>query len=279
MSLSTASRSEVTKQFSTTAWWVLGLVLVLYVGSTAAGLGFVFAASAAGKLTGANAPKLPADTIVPVLYSLAASIGYVFPLLIGTLMVTAEFRHKTLTPTFLATPRRGRVLFAKVLVGIVLGALYAAFAVIATVGPAAGILTGFGIGTQLGETNTWALLGRIVLAFIVWALIGIGVGTLVRNQVAAIVIVLAFTQFVEPIARVAASFVKGLSDVTRFLPAAASDTLVGQSIFSSALASPGGGQTTTGHPLEWWAGGLVLLGYAVVFLILGYVVSWRRDVS
>jgi ABC-type transport system involved in multi-copper enzyme maturation permease subunit len=279
MSLSTASRSEVTKQFSTSAWWVLALVLVVYVGSTAAGLGAVLAASAAGKLSGANAPRLPADTVVPVLYSLAASIGYVFPLLIGTLMVTAEFRHKTLTPTFLATPRRGRVLFAKVLVGILLGALYAVFAVISTVGPAAGVLTGFGIDTKLGETSTWALLGRIVLAFIVWALIGIGVGTLVRNQVAAIVIVLAFTQFVEPIARVAASFVKGLSDVTRFFPGAASDTLVGQSIYNSALASPGGTQAASGHPLEWWVGGLVLLGYAVVFLILGYVASWRRDVS
>jgi len=198
---------------------------------------------------------------------------------LGAVGAATEFRHGTAIPTFLATPRRGRVLFAKVVVGILLGALYAVFAVISTVGPAAGVLTGFGIDTKLGETNTWALLGRIVLAFIVWALIGIGVGTLVRNQVAAIVIVLAFTQFIEPIARVAASFVKGLSDVTRFFPGAASDTLVGQSIYNSALASPGGTQAASGHPLEWWVGGLVLLGYAVVFLIVGYLASWRRDVS
>lgn len=277
MSLVAASRSEVTKQFSTAMWWVLAIVLVVYVGMTATGLGVVFAASSAGKLTGTNAPKLPAEMIVPVLYALASSIGYVFPLLIGTLMVTTEFRHKTLTPTFLATPRRGRVLTAKVVVGIMLGVLYAVFALISTVGPAAGVLAGFGIDAQLGETSTWALLGRIVLAFVVWTLIGIGVGTLVRNQVAAIVIVLAFTQFIEPIARAASAFVSGMSDVTRFLPGAASDALVGSSVFTSF--SGGGSGAAAGHPLEWWAGGLVLLGYAVVFLVLGYLTSWRRDVS
>lgn len=276
MSLVAASRSEVTKQFSTAMWWVLAIVLVVYVGFTATGLGFVLAASAAGKLTGANGPQIPGDAAAPVLYSLAASIGYVFPLLIGTLMVTTEFRHKTLTPTFLATPRRGRVLTAKVVVGIILGVLYAAFAVISTVGPAAGLLAGFGIDAQLGKVDTWAMLGRIVIAFVLWVLVGIGVGTLVRNQVAAIVIVLAFTQFIEPIARVAATFVKGMSDATRFLPAAASDALVGQSIFTSAIA---GGSSASSDALQWWAGGLVLLGYAVVLLVLGYVTSWRRDVS
>ncbi len=276
MSLVAASRSEVTKQFSTAMWWVLAIVLVVYVGFTATGLGFVFAASAAGKLTGANGPQIPSASAAPVLYSLAASIGYVFPLLIGTLMVTSEFRHKTLTPTFLATPKRGRVLTAKVVVGIVLGVLYAAFALISTVGPSAGVLAGFGLDAQLGKSDTWALLGRIVIAFVLWVLVGIGVGTLVRNQVAAIVIVLAFTQFIEPIARVAASFVTGLSGATKYLPGAASDTLVGQSIFTSAVA---GGTASTGTPLEWWAGGLVLLAYAVVFLVLGYLLSWRRDVS
>lgn len=277
MSLVAASRSEVTKQFSTAAWWVLGIVLVVYVGTTATGLGVVFAASSAGRLSGTNAPRLPADAIVPVLYSLASSIGYVFPLLIGTLMVTAEFRHKTLTPTFLATPKRGRVLAAKVIVGVVLGALYSVFAVLSTVGPAAGVLAGFGIDAQLGKSDTWALLGRIVLAFVVWALIGLGVGTLVRNQVAAIVIVLAFTQFIEPIARAASAFLSGLSDVTRFLPGAASYALVGSSVFTTFSA--GSGAPTSSHPLEWWVGGLVLLGYAVVFLVLGYLTSWRRDVS
>lgn len=273
MSLVDAGRSELTKQVTTAMWWILAVVLVVYVGSTAAGLGFVFAASATGALPESGGAPIPEEGLATALYSLAVSIGYVFPLLIGTLMVTTEFRHQTLTPTFLATPRRAVVLGAKVAVGAVLGVVYAVIAIVATVGPAAGFLAGFGLDTDLTSSDTWALLVRIVIAFVLWVLVGIGVGALVRNQVAAVVIVLAFTQFVEPLARLAASFVEGLSNVTNFLPGAAGDALVGSSI----LAIAGAGAASA--PLEWWAGGLVLLGYAAVFLVIGYFTSWRRDVS
>ncbi|MBN9180401.1 ABC transporter permease [Microbacterium sp.] len=272
MSLAAATRSEFTKQFTTAMWWILAVVLVAYVGFTAAGLAFVLSATATGAITPNNGAQVPASGLATLLYSLAASVGYVFPLLIGTLMVTAEFRHQTLTPTFLATPRRGLVMAAKVVVGILIGALYSVLAIASSVGPAAAFLSGYGLDTEFTSSATWALLGRIVIAFVLWALIGVGVGALVRNQVAAIVIVLAFTQFIEPLARLAATFVKGLDKVTQFLPGAASDALVGSSIFSVAGQS-GGTQ------LHWWAGGLVLLAYAAVFVILGHVTSWRRDVS
>ena len=95
-----------------------------------------------------------------------------------------------------------------------------------------------------------------------------------RNQVVAIVVVLVFTQFLEPIGRFVAAFVEGLSDFTAYLPGAASDALVGASVFTAGMG--GGTEVTT---LEWWAGGLVLLGYALVFLVIGNFTSWRRDVT
>lgn len=272
MSLASATRSEITKQFTTSMWWVLAIVLVAYVGFTAAVLGFVFSASATGAL-GGNGPQFPATGIAGTLYSTATSVGYVFPLLIGTLLVTSEFRHKTLTPTFLATPRRGLVLWAKIVCGVVVGVLFGIIGIVASVGPAAGFVSGYGLDTQLTEPDTWALLARMLLAYVLWVLVGIGVGALVRNQVGAVVGVLVFTQFLEPVARAAASFVDGLSDVTRFLPGAASDTLVGASVFTASTT----GDTT--ETLEWWVGGAVLLAYAVVLLVLGHVTSWRRDVS
>jgi len=277
MSLAASTRSEITKQFTTAGWWILGVVLVGYVAFTAAALAFTLGGTATGLIGGGDGLPQLREGLAGLLYSLASSVGYVFPLLIGTLIVTVEFRHKTLTPTFLATPRRGTVMWAKILVGILLGVLYAAAAIIATVGTAAGVLAGLGLDTELGASDTWALLGRIVIAFALWTLVGVGVGTLVRNQVAAIVIVLAFTQFVEPIARLAGQFVNGLSNVTNYLPGAASDALVGASVFS--IGGGGGTSAAASMPLEWWAGGLVLAAYAVVFLILGHILSWRRDVS
>ncbi|MDY0908334.1 ABC transporter permease [Microbacterium sp. CFBP9034] len=271
MSLAAATRSETTKQFSTAMWWILALVLAVYVAFTAAALGYVFAAAASGSLPG-DAPSMPEEGLAGLLYSTATSVGYVFPLLIGTMMVTSEFRHKTLTPTFLATPKRGRVLWAKLLVGVLLGVLYGVIGTAASVGASAGFLAGFGLETELASVDMWAQFGRMLLAYVLWVLIGIGVGAVVRNQVGAIVGVLVFTQFLEPVGRAAASLVEGLSEVTQYLPGAASDALVGASVLTMGM--PGGGAA-----LEWWAGGLVLLGYAVVLLLLGHLVSWRRDVS
>ncbi|MFT4214292.1 MAG: ABC transporter permease [Microbacterium sp.] len=273
MSLGNATRSELAKQFTTSMWWILAIVLVGYVGSTAAALAGVFGAVSSGALSGDDVTGEPiaGEILAPVIYSLATAVGYVFPLLIGTLLVTGEFRHQTLTPTFLAAPRRGVALGGKIAAGVVMGILYAVVALASAIAPGAGLLAVFGIDAQLTSSDTWAMIGRIVIAFVLWALVGIGIGALVRNQVAAVVGVIAFTQFIEPILRTVGAFVEGIAAVTRYLPGAASDDLVGASIFSSLAGSA--------ESLEWWAGGLVLLGYATVLLVLGYLVSWRRDVS
>ena len=110
MSLATATRSEITKQFSTSTWWILAIVLVVYVAFVTGGLAaaMTFLADSAG----GDAGMPTTDGAPSLLYSFAASLGYVFALLIGALMVTTEYRHKTLTPTLLATPQRGRALLA-----------------------------------------------------------------------------------------------------------------------------------------------------------------------
>jgi len=270
MSLARATSSELSKQFTTAIWWVLAIVLAVYVGISAAGIAAAIGAAASGVLTDTAGMDLPEGS-TGMLYSVATTVGYVFPLLIGTLLVTGEFRHKTLTVTFLATPRRGTVLWAKVLAGAVMGVVYGVIALLVTVGGVAGVLALFGQDPELTSPDTWALLGRILIAYVLWVLVGIGTGLVIRNQVAAIVVVLAFTQFVEPLLRLGGSFVTGLADAARFLPGAASDALVGSSLFSAMAAGP--------DALPWWGGGAVLLGYAVVPLIIGHIFSWRRDVA
>lgn len=274
MNLLRVTQSELTKLLSTSIWWILALVLVVYAGGNATILAWVFGASSAGSLPGGSAPEIPAASIPPVIYSTAAAVAYVFPLLIGALMVTSDFRHQTLTPTFLATPRRGRALGGKVIAGAGIGAVYAVVGLVATVAPGAVILGSQGLPTQLADSDTWALIGRVVLAYVLWVLIGIGAGTLLRNQVAAIVVVIGFTQLVEPVVRTIGAFVAGVQDATAFLPGAASDGLVGASIYATFTAAPGGGVE-----LAWWGNGLVLLAYAVVLIVVGYAASWRRDVA
>ncbi|HEU4808254.1 MAG TPA: ABC transporter permease [Homoserinimonas sp.] len=273
-----AIRAELVKLLTTRMWWILAIVLLAYVAFTAIILAAAFssgvASAGSGMPPGQGAPQLPADALPPIIYSIAHSIGYVFPLLLGTLAVTGEFRHQTLTPTFLATPRRGRVLGAKLVVMAIFGALYGVVAVIAAVGPGAAILSIDDGITGLDDGELWQMFARIVLAMALWAIIGVGVGALIPNQVAAVVVVLAFTQFIEPILRTVAAFVDWAASVGNFLPGAAGDTLAGASIFTAL------GMSTGESPaLEWWQGGLVLLAYALVATVVGYVVSWRRDVT
>lgn len=278
MSLQAATRSEVTKLFSTATWWILAIVLAGYVGSTAGGLAWLFGALQSGALpaeTSGGAPPVDAGALPLTMYSVASSIGYVFPLLIGTLMATSEFRHQTLTPTFLATPRRGVALGGKLLAAVGIGALYALVAIVSVVGPSAIVFASFGIDASLGNADTWWFLARAFLALVLWAVIGVGIGALIRNQVAAIVIVLAFTQVVEPILRIVGSFIDWINALTRFLPGAASDALVGQSFYTSL----GGVTPADAGALDWWQGGLVMFGFAIAFGLLAQFFSWRRDVT
>ena len=50
MSLPLATRSELTKQFTTSIWWILAVVLVVYVGATAGGLAFALGGAATGAI-------------------------------------------------------------------------------------------------------------------------------------------------------------------------------------------------------------------------------------
>lgn len=275
MNLIAAVRAEIAKVLTTKIWWILLVVLFTYVAFLAALLGFAFTVELPAPSGPSSAPPvLPADAVAPVVYGIAHSIGYVFPLMLGTLSVTGEFRHQTLTPTFLATPKRSLVLIAKLIVMALFGVLYGVVALLASVVPGASLISLSDGITGLGDSETWLLFARVVLAMTLWALIGVGVGALIPNQVAAIVVVLAFTQFVEPVLRTVASFVDWAADIGRYLPGAAGDALVGSSIFNTMGMS--GAEAVV---LDWWQGGLLLVAYAIVATIVGYLVAWRSDVT
>lgn len=280
MSIVKATHSEITKLRTTRLWWVLALIMVGYVALCAGGMAAILgglsntelgSGGAGGSGTAGGPPLIPDAMLPGLVYSFATSVGYVFPVLLGALAVTSEFRFHSLTPSFLATPRRGFVLGGKLITLLLAGALFGVLALVASMGVGAGLLAVFGVDPLLGDAETWAFVGRSVLAMALWAGIGVGLGALVPSQVAAIVIVLAFTQFVEPLLRAAASFTDWSAQVAQFLPGSASDALVGQSIFSIM----GGGAAS----LDWWQGGLVLAAYAAVATLLGALTTWRRDVS
>jgi ABC-2 type transport system permease protein len=191
-----------------------------------------------------------------------AGLASLFTLVLGIGAVAGEHRHKTITDTYLATPRRGRVVMAKLAVYTAAGA---AFGVVdALTGAVASAVALAAKGASLDLSN--AALWRTLLGAIAWnaafAAIGVGVGALIRNLAGAIATALAWVALVEGIVG------QLLGDLRRWLPLA-SGTALGN--LPSASGSP--------TALPQWGAGLALAGYALVLAVVAVSTTVRRDVS
>ena len=259
-----ALAAEWRKLTSTALWWVLALGMAAYLAFVGAAMAFSLTVAPEGQ-----APPLGGLDAALTVYGVLNAVGYVFPLVVGTLLVTTEVRHRTLTQTLLAEPRRGVVLGAKLVLAAGIGLLYGVAGVVGLVAAGAPVLSAVGDGAFLGDPQVVRALLLGVLVTGLWAVLGTGFGAVVPHQVAAVVAILAFTQFVEPIARLALGAVDGLSVVSAYLPGAAADAVVGASLFS---------QMGDVDLLPAWGGALVLLGYAAALTLAGRLTTFARDV-
>lgn len=261
--------AEYRKFVSTRMWWVLLIAMVAY-------LAFIAAALAFAMTTTDDAMQQPTlltgGDLARSVYALTSPIGYVFALVIGSLAMTGEFRHKTITASLLVEPRRSVLLGAKLIAGIPVGLLYGALGTLAVVATAAPILAWQGDGAYLSDSATVEVLALSVLVMVLWTAMGVAFGAVVSNQVAAIVILLAFTQLVEPIARIALASFDATASVSKFLPGSSADALMGTSFF----ASMGEGASDL---LPQWAGATMMLVYIVAFAVIGRVTTLRRDIG
>lgn len=206
-----------------------------------------------------SGPPLSTEAGVRAVLSGAGS-GAIFVLVLGILAMAGEFRHNTATATFLATPRRNRVVLAKFVVYAVVGALFAVVAMALTMAIALPWLATRSGALTPTSGDLLVVLGGALLASALYGALGVSVGALVRNQVAAVVGALAFSFVIEGL------LVFLLPRVGKWLPGGAANALV-------SAATPRGGL------LPVWAAALVLLGYAVVLAVLGARFVVRRDVT
>jgi ABC-2 type transport system permease protein len=264
-------RAEYRKLVTTRIWWVLLLAMAGYMLFIAAIMAFALTVDpSSGVETDLPAATMDDATIAITIYTLSASLGFVFPLLVGVMSVTGEFRHHTITPTLLAEPDRTRLIVAKLLASVPLGLVFGLVGALATTGTGAAVLALMDHPTLLTDLAVLGTVGRTVLALTVWCVLGVGLGCVLTNQVLAIVAVLAFTQFVEPLARLLFGQVEALSGVGAYLPAAAGEAISGGSFYTQAGA---------GDLLPGWAGAGVLIGYAVLCAAIGRLTTFRRDIS
>jgi ABC-2 type transport system permease protein len=245
-------RAEWTKLLTTRVWIGLLLGSCLLVG----GFATLFTAFAGNADSGISPVGTPDYEQVALAVSANATILFVVLGIIGT---TQEYRHRTATPTFLASPHRGRVVIAK-LVAYALAAIPMALVVIAVDVLVVSVYAGAkGAAPSLSGDNL-RVLGGAWAALVIYTVIGVGVGALLRNQVGAIVGVLVYLFVVEGII----SSIPATQGAYKWLPGGALEAMTATFNGTDLLSA--------------WQGALVLLGYGIVAAVLGTVLAVRRDV-
>jgi ABC-2 type transport system permease protein len=187
-----------------------------------------------------------------------AGMSSLFVLVVGLMAVAGEYRDGTIADTFLSTPRRSRVIVAKLVtytgLGSIFGILSAATAlIVATVWFAAK-----GVSFDPASADVWQTLAGVAVWMPLYAALGVGLGALVRNLGAAITIALAWIALVEGIA------MNLLGDLGRWLPMASGMAL---------------DNVPQGKLLPQVAGGLMLAAYAAAFAVVATVATMRSDVA
>ena len=244
-----AIRSEFRKLATVRAPWLLLAAGPLLVAAGITGL-----AESGGNV---HAPGMQDTALAHV------GLAAVFTLLFGILAVAGEYRHGTITDTFLSFPGRRSVVAAKLAVYGLIGGLAGVASSLVAVAATAAWWAAKGGSFQLSSAATWRTLGGGVAVSIAFALIGVGVGALIRNLVAAVAATLAWIALVEGIAGQLIG-----SGLARWLPFYASESLDRATLTASAT-----------RLLPQWGGGLVLLGYAAAFAVAAVLTTLNRDVT
>jgi ABC-2 type transport system permease protein len=198
----------------------------------------------------------------PKVFGWGTTIGALFAALAGAIGITAEFRSGAIRPTLLANPDRARVVAAKAGAAAVAGLLIGLFAagLVAALGSAGLALRG--IPVRLGAGDFAQLIAGGGLGAALWAVVGTGVGALLRSQIAAVAGLCVWLLLIENI------LIGNVPSAAKYAPGASGGALAG--------LMPDAGAATLLAPA---LGALLLVGYAAIAAGTGAVAIERRDID
>jgi ABC-2 type transport system permease protein len=197
--------------------------------------------------------------------------GVLLAMLLGGLLVTNEYAHQTATATFLTNPHRGAVIAAKFAAAIAVGILF------------------WGVSTALNLVVTpiymssqhfhvalidWIPLRSAMLnllAYAMWAVFGVGLGSLFRGQLGAVVAGLVV--YLGGAAAVAVVF--NLIHLAYHHTWVLAAPVIAPAVASLVMITPG---RAFDHAPPQWAGLLVMIAYALLLGAVGVLRTRRRDI-
>ena len=303
-------RAELLKIWTTNTWWVFGILtlaftaLTLLINILQADTDLAYAEQhkndpmpnfnqdvpqgaqgmSAEDIKQAQEFYLASVNVGAILVRRAASIytsgqffALLFMVILGALIVTNEFFHQTATTTFLTVPRRTHVILSKLGAAAVLA--FGFWLVVTAIDLIAGsvFFAAKGYSTPLAE---WPVLRSALMnlvAYVVWAMLGVGLGVLIRSQLGATLTGAAFYLLSFPIALTLFTLIRLYVIKENWvwswivvIPGVASQILISPEPLSIQF-------DVQGPP--WWVGGLVLVGYGVLAGVVGTLITRKRDIS
>lgn len=188
-------------------------------------------------------------------FIIGTRLAPVFMFTLGALLATNEYRHGTANSTFVITPRRERVIIAKLAVGVAVGIIGALLYIAVHAGLGLSILSSRGVDVDSDlAVNGYVGVG---VGLVLGCEFGVALGALLRNQVLTIIVGLVLFL----LAGTVALFIG--NDVGQYFP--------GEALL--ALQN-----TPNVDLLSQTGGGLVLAGYCIVLGIVGAVLTRQREI-
>jgi ABC-2 type transport system permease protein len=177
-------------------------------------------------------------------------------LLFGVVGATGEYRHRTLAPAVLIAPDRARLTLARLLAYALTGLVIAVAIVALTLLIALPLLSSTA-GPDLGGDDFRRMIVGTLIASVLSVALGVGVGLLVKNQVAAVIGTLVWIMI----------GVQLIQLIDEDLPEYATP---------QATVALGG---SLDSDVTWSQGLIVMLVWAAVFVMAGLLMERRRDVD
>jgi ABC-2 type transport system permease protein len=249
-------RAELAKLLSTWLW--LGILLAtMALTALFASLNIAFNDS-----PDTLAPPLADPAGQRLLFATSGGAAQPLVAVLAAVAAAGEYRHRTATTTYLATPNRSQVIAAKLITYGLVATAYAIACLATVTAISLPWLEARGIDLTLTGNGVPATFAGVVLSVVLFALAGIGLGAWLRDQVAVVVGLLIYLFVAEPIV----TRIPALQDWTMYLPGPAASALTQITLVDQDFLEP-------------WQGGAVLTAYAVLAAVIGLRNTLRHDLT
>jgi ABC-2 type transport system permease protein len=259
-------RAEMRRISTTKLWWIV-LISIFMLSAGYAALPAVVAMLQSRARAGSTPFADPG--IIRSIYNGGNVLSRILAMVVGIVAAGSEYRYGTLASSYLATPRRVRLLLGRAEALLIFGMIYGITSVAAGILVSVPFVLARGGTFLLNEPATWRSIILGVCSIALWTLIGMGLGILIKNVLIALLVGILLGFLVEPIVSIV-FFLKSWDQLLNLMPSGATNAML--EITSPVLFAGH-------HPTRWWLAALVLVAWCLLPALAGVLSAVRRDVA